>query len=48
MVVIEKNNIPEIKKFKENKNIIFKFGVGGYDKKNSSSLIINNFRNKFL
>ena len=38
-------NIPEIDKFESNKSISFKFGVGGEDKKNSSSWILDNWRN---
>ena len=41
-------NIPEFERFKRNSKVIFKFGVGGYNKKNSSSLIIESFKNNFL
>ncbi len=37
-------NIPEMKKYKDNQNIIFKFGVGGDFKKNSSSWILKNWK----
>ena len=39
-------NIPEIKFFKNNNNVQFKFGVGGVNKKNSSSSITNQFKKK--
>ena len=38
------DNIPEIEKFKINKNVVFKFGVGGDFKKNSSSWILKNWQ----
>ena len=44
----KKLNIPEFEKFKRNNKVVFKFGVGGYNKKNSSSLIIKNFKKNFL
>jgi cytidyltransferase-like protein len=37
------DNIPEMEKFKNNKNVEFKFGVGGDFKKNSSSWILKNW-----
>lgn len=37
-------NIPEMKKYKDNQNIIFEFGVGGDFKKNSSSWILKNWK----
>ena len=44
---IEKNT-PEFVKFKNNKKILFKFGIGGYKKANSSSLITDKFKKRFL
>ena len=44
---IEKNT-PEFVKFKNNKNILFKFGIGGFKKTNSSSLITDKFKKRFL
>ena len=38
------DNIPEMEKFKNNKNVEFKFGVGGDFKKNSSSWILKNWQ----
>jgi len=38
-----KENIPELEKFKDNKNVEFVFGIGGTNKMNSSSWIIDNF-----
>lgn len=38
-------NIPEIDRFLENADISFKFGVGGENKLNSSSWILENWRN---
>ena len=38
-----KQNIPELPYFKNNKNVAFKFGVGGNKKLNSSSTILMNF-----
>ena len=38
-----RDNIPEIEKFKDNQNIDFIFSVGGSDKLNSSSWIIDDF-----
>jgi len=38
-------NIPEIKKFKKTPNIEFVSGVGGKNKKNSSSRILENWKN---
>ncbi|SVD97165.1 uncharacterized protein METZ01_LOCUS450019, partial [marine metagenome] len=40
-----KTNIPEIDKFRNNKNIKFVFGIGGEDKKNSSSWILEDWKN---
>ena len=37
-------NIPEMKKYKDNQNIIFEFGVGGDFKMNSSSWILKNWK----
>ncbi len=42
------SNIPEISKFKKHKKVEFIFGIGGFNKKNSSSSIIKDFKNKFL
>ncbi len=39
----QKDNIPEIVKFKDRSDIEFVFGVGGSNKMNSSSSIIDNF-----
>ena len=36
-----KSNIPEMAKWKDDPRVEFKFGVGGDDKKNSSSWILN-------
>ena len=36
-----KSNIPEMEKWKDDPRVEFKFGVGGDDKKNSSSWILN-------
>ena len=36
-----KSNIPEMEKWKDDDRVEFKFGVGGDDKKNSSSWILN-------
>ena len=38
------DNIPEMKKFKNNNNIEFEFGVGGDFKKNSSSWILQEWK----
>jgi cytidyltransferase-like protein len=38
------DNIPEMNYFKENERVQFIFGVGGEDKKNSSSWILNNWK----
>ena len=40
------NNTPEIVKFKSNRRVIFKFGVGGNNKENSSSKILEKWRGK--
>lgn len=37
-------NIPEIERFKDDPKVEFIFGVGGEDKKNSSSHILNNWK----
>ena len=39
-------NIPELDKFFENKRVSFEFGVGGNNKKNSSSWILENWKNQ--
>ena len=36
-----KSNIPEMEKWKDDDRVTFVFGVGGNDKKNSSSWILN-------
>ncbi len=36
-------NVPEYRKFSENERVIFEWGVGGDDKMNSSSWILNEF-----
>ena len=41
----KKTNIPELEKFKKHRNIKFVFGVGGENKKNSSSWILKNWEN---
>ena len=38
------NNIPEMERFKDDHTIEFIFGVGGEDKKNSSSTILQNWK----
>jgi len=38
------DNIPEIEKYKDNSNVEFIFGVGGEDKKNSSSWILDRWK----
>ena len=38
-----KDNIPEIETFGDNPRVSFEFGVGGEDKKNSSSWILKNY-----
>mgnify|MGYP001182464857 FL=1 len=38
-------NIPEMDNFSESSRVIFEFGVGGEDKKNSSSWILENWKN---
>ena len=38
------DNIPEVEQFKDNPKVSFEFGVGGDDKKNSSSWILENWR----
>ena len=40
-----KNNIPEIEEFHTNKRVEFFFGVGGTNKINSSSWILENWNN---
>ncbi len=37
-------NIPEINSFHKNNKVKFKFGIGGNIKKNSSSLILENYK----
>ncbi len=44
----EKNNIPELDEFKDDKRVTFNFGVGGNNKANSSSWIINDFISNFI
>jgi len=39
----KKENIPEIEKFKNNNKVEFEFGIGGDDKLNSSSWILNEY-----
>lgn len=39
------SNIPEMEKFKDDNQVEFVFGVGGEDKKNSSSWILNEWKN---
>ena len=39
-------NVPEYEKFKDNPNVIFRWAVGGLNKKNSSSWILNEWDNK--
>ena len=41
----KKTNIPELEKKNKNRNIKFVFGVGGENKKNSSSWILKNWEN---
>ena len=36
-------NVPEYLKFKDNERVIFEWGVGGDNKMNSSSWILNEF-----
>jgi len=36
-------NIPELKVFRDSSMVSFQFGVGGHDKKNSSSSILSNW-----
>jgi D-beta-D-heptose 7-phosphate kinase/D-beta-D-heptose 1-phosphate adenosyltransferase len=38
------DNIPEMEQFKDDSRVSFEFGVGGEDKKNSSSWILSNWR----
>tara|TARA_B100001250_G_scaffold177797_1_gene152823 strand:+ start:1059 stop:1490 length:432 start_codon:yes stop_codon:yes gene_type:complete len=38
------DNIPEVEQFKDNPKVSFEFGVGGNNKKNSSSWILANWR----
>ena len=38
-------NIPEMAKFQSSKKVSFEFGVGGEDKKKSSSWILENWKN---
>ncbi len=44
----KKNNIPEIQRYTKNRRVVFKFGIGGYNKKNSSSLILEKFKDSFF
>ena len=44
----KRNNIPELETYLNNKKVIFKFGIGGYNKKNSSSLIVEKFKRNYL
>ena len=44
----KKSNVPELSKFKNEKRVLFKFGIGGFNKKNSSSLIINNYEKNYF
>ena len=37
-------NTPEYERYRNDKRVEFKFGVGGEDKKNSSSWILNNWK----
>ena len=39
-------NVPEYLKFKQNNKVIFEWGVGGDNKMNSSSWILNEFLRK--
>jgi len=41
----EKTNIPEINMYKDNSRVEFKFGIGGDNKINSSSWILDNYFN---
>jgi len=41
----ESTNIPEYIKYKDNSRVTFKFGVGGSTKKNSSSWILEEYKN---
>lgn len=41
------SNIPELSMWKDTKGIEFKFGVGGENKKNSSSIILNNWDKEY-
>ena len=38
------DNIPEVEQFSDDPRVTFEFGVGGEDKKNSSSWILENWR----
>ena len=40
------DNIPEVEQFKDNPRVSFEFGVGGEDKKNSSSWIIKQWNSQ--
>jgi hypothetical protein len=37
-------NTPEYERYRHDKRVEFKFGVGGEDKKNSSSWLLNNWK----
>ena len=39
-------NTPEIFKYGNNKNVTFKYGIGGNNKMNSSSIILSNYFNR--
>ena len=39
-------NVPEYEKFKDNPNVIFRWAVGGLNKRNSSSWILNEWDKK--
>ena len=40
------DNIPEVEQFKDNPRVSFEFGVGGEDKKNSSSWILKQWNSQ--
>ena len=39
-------NVPEYEKYKDNENVIFRWAVGGLNKKNSSSWILSEWDKK--
>ena len=41
-------NIPEIKKYEKNNRVHFSFGIGGFEKINSSTNILNTFKKKII